>query len=100
MLGSQYLIDHCVAVLEERNHHYIFEHYIANALKCLNETVAKKYGGSYVSSWLSDLFEPKKEETETDGNKVAIDVIKKLKLQFKGDTKNGRSNGLNCEVRS
>lgn len=78
LLGSGYVIDHCVAAYTERQRREMYEIYVTDALYSLItvwSTNAKDVMKRYY-----DLLHPQKEDTRT-GQEIAEDIIKRHGLK-------------------
>lgn len=85
LIGRGYIVDHCVSLFNSRAKERLFQIYITDALKCLNDNVAKTLGGSTLKVRYYDLLESgNKQENEKTGDEIALEIIKKAGLKVKG----------------
>lgn len=85
LIGKGYIVDHCVSLFENRAKERLFQIYITDTLKCLNDNVAKVFGGATLKMRYYDLLESgKKTESEKTGDEIALEIIRKAGLKVKG----------------
>lgn len=82
MLGSEYVIDHCICALKERRSQEAFRSYIADSAMYINQSIAKTLGGTYLEKRYSDLFKAEREDERT-GDEIALEVIRKAGLKVR-----------------
>ena len=85
LIGKGYIVDHCVSLFNSRAKERLYQTYITDTLKCLNDNVAKIVGGSTLKARYHDLFEIGiKKESEKTGDEIALEIIRKAGLKVKG----------------
>lgn len=79
-MGRSYVIDHCMAALQEDEKQWAFRFYISECLRIVTENTAhlgEKCG--YISVSLSDLIEPKKEpKNQKTAEEIIADILADL----------------------
>lgn len=84
LFGSGYVVDHCISALSLNTENLKYKVYVADCLKNINEIMAKRYGGSYVSVRYSELIENNKpDKEEKTGDEIAADIIMRAGLKLK-----------------
>ncbi len=85
LIGKGYIVDHCVSLFNNKAKERLYQTYITDTLKCLNDNLAKVIGGSSIKARYYDLLEAgSKKESEKTGDEIAIEIIKKAGLKVKG----------------
>lgn len=83
LLGKGCVIDHCVSLFNKKQREKLFQTYVTETLKLINDNIAKIHGGSVLKTRYSELIETKKIDNRT-GDEVARNVIKRIGLKVKG----------------
>ena len=81
-MGSGYVIEHCVSAFSDMCEEKAFRSYIADGIKCISESVANQYGGSYLQERYADIITVSRVEEKT-GDEIALEVIKKAGLKVR-----------------
>lgn len=79
LMGSGYVVEHCVAAFAERCEKKAYRNYMADGIKCISETIANVYGGTYMENRLADLMDTTPEKT---GDEIALEVITRAGLKL------------------
>lgn len=79
-MGSGYVIEHCVSAFSDMCEEKAFRSYIADGIKCISESVANQFGGSYLQERYADIVSISRTEEKT-GDEIALEVIKKAGLK-------------------
>lgn len=102
LMGSGYVVDHCISALSLNAENLKYQLYITDCLKNINEIMAKRYGGSYVSVRYSELIGNNKQDKDEEktGDEIAIDIMMRagLKSRQEGGGENGHSDGTDGEA--
>lgn len=80
LLGSGYVIDHCIAALKEKNERRAAVVYITDTLKILNENVTRIGGGSTLKARYIDLVETKEPEPVRSSEQIINSIKDKLRM--------------------
>lgn len=88
LLGSGYVIEHCISAFSESTRKRAYEAYVTDALKNMNKSIAERFGGSYMTARFADIFEKKTQEHEMSGDEIAEDIIRRAGLRPKGGEEN------------
>ena len=80
LMGSGYVVEHCVAAFAERLETKAFRNYMADGMKCVSETLANYYGGAFLENRLADLMNTDA-EPEMTGDEIALDIITRAGLK-------------------
>lgn len=83
MIGKGYVIDHCVSLFKKKQEKKLYQIYVTDTLKMINDNIAKNFGGSIIKTKYSEIIEYKKADDRT-GDEVARDVINRIGLKVKG----------------
>lgn len=91
LMGSGYVIEHCVSVYSERCRDKAYKNYVADALMCISESTASCYGGSYLDTRYAELVGDVEVDDRT-GDEIALDIIERagLKVKCNGFDETGR----------
>ena len=81
-MGSGYVIEHCVSAFSDMCKKDAFRSYMADGIKCISESVANQYGGSYLQERYADIVTVSRVEEKT-GDEIALEVIKKAGLKVR-----------------
>ena len=81
-MGSGYVIEHCVSAFSDMCEEKAFRSYMADGIKCISESVANQYGGSYLQERYADIITVSRVEEKT-GDEIALEVIKKAGLKVR-----------------
>ena len=85
LIGKGYIVDHCVSLFNSRAKERLYQTYITDTLKCLNDNLAKVIGGTSIKARYYDLLEAgSQKESEKTGDEIAIEIIRKAGLKVKG----------------
>lgn len=85
LIGRGYIVDHCVSLFNSKAKERLYQIYITDTLKCLNDNLAKLIGGTVLKARYHDLLESgTKKESEKTGDEIALEIIKKAGLKVKG----------------
>lgn len=84
MMGSGYVIEHCVTAFSDICRQKAVEIYITDGIRCISESVAKAFGGSYMTERFADLVNNEHEEERT-GDEIALDIITRAGLKTRGN---------------
>ena len=87
LMGSGYVIEHCIAAISVFQQEKLFRCYVTDALKNINEIVAKLYGGYQMNVRYHDLLPETKAKDNEDnrtGDEIALDIIKRAGLKVSG----------------
>lgn len=88
LIGKGYIVDHCVSLFNNKAKERLYQTYITDTLKCLNDNLAKVIGGSSIKARYYDLLEAgSQKESEKTGDEIALEIIKKAGLKVKGKEK-------------
>ena len=80
VLGSGYVIEHCIAALDELGKKKTFETYVTDCLKALTENTANKEEKRYMTTRYADMvFTDKKPKKEHTAEEVKADILGKLR---------------------
>lgn len=79
-MGSGYVIEHCVSAFSDMCKEAAFRSYIADGVKCISESIANLYGGSYLQERYADIVSISHTEEKT-GDEIALEVIEKAGLK-------------------
>lgn len=79
MLGSGYVIDHCISVFRKEQEEIAFRNYVADALKMISENSAKQVGGSYLTIRYADVISMDNNIDEVDAEQEANNIINDFK---------------------
>lgn len=81
LMGSGYVIEHCVATFSEYCKEQAFRIYMADGVKCISESVANYLGGSYLQGRYAEIIrgDDYADESAT-GDEIALDVIERAGL--------------------
>lgn len=82
IIGSGYVIEHCVSTFLELKSIKIYQNYIADCLNNINEILAKTYSGKYVTARYSELINSTSKTSEKSGDEIALDIVKRAGLKF------------------
>ena len=80
MMGSGYVIDHCICAMRAMRIEEEFRYYVTDTLMYISESVANALGGSYLQGRFADMFKEKVEDERT-GDEIALEVIKRAGLK-------------------
>lgn len=83
LIGKGYVIEHCVSLFNRRQKEQIYRNYVTDTLKMINDNLTKISGGQYMKTRYAELVEPQLKDERT-GDEIAIDIIKRARLKFKG----------------
>ena len=83
MIGKGYVIDHCVSLFKKKQEKKLYQIYVTDTLKLINDNIAKNFGGAMIKTKYSELTQTVKEDNRT-GDEVAREVIGRLGLKVKG----------------
>lgn len=85
VLGSGYVIEHCIAALDDLRKKTTFEVYVTDCLKAISENSAGGQNRGYMKTryveLIRDDFKPKKEHTAEE---VKENILSKLKAMTEG----------------
>ena len=79
LMGSEYVIEHCVAEHNIRINQKAYQIYTTDLLKAIAET-----NGVEVYRRFADFISPTQEDKRT-GDEIALDIIKRAGLKVKED---------------
>lgn len=82
MLGSEYVVEHCVLAFDDYVRKKAYQEYVTDGLKCLSESIANYYGGSYLQRRYADIIDGVEEE-ELSADEIALGVIERAGLRVK-----------------
>ena len=86
LMGSGYVIEHCISALSELRREKTYQYYVADALKNINDIVAKTFSGPYMTSRLYEMNgNSVKTHVEKTGDEIAMEIIKRAGLKPKGE---------------
>lgn len=77
------MVEHCVSVLTESRKQRVFQNYIADGVKFINEAIAQQFNGVYLQDRFIELIEPQNKEPERTGDEIAADIIKRAGLKMR-----------------
>ena len=81
LLGSGYVIDHCVAALRQENERKAAVIYITDTLKMINENVTRIGGGSTLKARYIDIIQQSEQEEETrSADEIISNIRDKLRM--------------------
>lgn len=80
LMGSEYVIDHCICAMRAMRIEEEFRYYVTDSLMYINESVANALGGTYLQGRFADMFKEKAEDDRT-GDEIALEVIKRAGLK-------------------
>ena len=86
MLGSGYVIDHCVAALKLENEKKAAVIYITDTLKMINENVTRIGGGSTLKARYVDFIQQTEQKEETRSADEIINNIRDKLRMMGGET--------------
>lgn len=85
LIGKGYIVDHCVSLFNNKAKERLYQTYITDTLKCLNDNLAKVIGGTSIKARYYDLLEAgSQKESEKTGDEIALEIIRKAGLKVKG----------------
>lgn len=76
-MGRLYLIEHCVYVYNAKQERKLYEIYVTDRLKAINDSLASFYGGSTTKDRYVDLFESMR-NVVPDDSRTAEQVISSI----------------------
>ena len=82
LMGSGYVIEHCITAFSLYQQKKLFCQYTTDALKNINEIFAKTYGGTYMTQRYSEYFPEESHNREMSGDEIAADIIKRAGLRM------------------
>lgn len=83
MLGTPYVIDHCLLALEERARQEAYELYISEMVRSANNSIARALGGSEFGKSWKEIMDYKPETRTAD--EVKRHMMEKIKGLGAGD---------------
>lgn len=84
-IGRGYVVEYCITSFQKRREQLIFRSYISDALYCLNNAFAARFGGSELQTRFIDIVKPSlNEQDERSGDEIAEDIILRAGLSFGG----------------
>lgn len=84
MLGSEYVMEHCILAYNTYIEQQLYREYVTDGLRCLSESVANYYGGTYLQKRYADIIHGfKEEEDERSADEIVLEVIEKAGLSVK-----------------
>lgn len=78
------MIEHCVLAFDQFVKGKLYREYVTDGLKCLSESVATAFGGSYLQKRFADIIEGVTEE-EISADDIVIDIMERAGLKLKVD---------------
>lgn len=81
MLGSEYVIDHCVLAFNIQCRRESLEYYVTDALKVISESVAERIGGRYMEERFADLMNGTIQKDDRTADEIAADIIERAGLK-------------------
>ena len=72
--------DFCISLFQKEQEDKAVKIYYAECLRVITENTAKKVDGSYITTKLSDIINPKPVEKRT-GEEIAADIIKRAGIE-------------------
>lgn len=74
------MIEHCVSAFSDICKEEAYRSYIADGVKCIGESVANQFCGSYLQERYADIVSISRTE-EKSGDEIALEVIEKAGLK-------------------
>lgn len=85
LMGSGYVIEHCITAFSISQQRKLFYQYTTDAIKNINEILAKTYSGAYMTRRYAEYFPDERPEgKEMSGDAIAADIINRAGLKVKG----------------
>lgn len=81
LMGSGYVIEHCVSAFRKEQAEMQYRSYIADALKALADNTAR-HGGVIMRERYADMIGSGKKKDTRTGDEIAQDVIKRAGLRI------------------
>ena len=92
LFGSRYVIDHCIAALNKSRKESAYRSYVTDALKNINEILARNFGGSYLSMRYDDMMDEGAKGNEPEsGDEIVLSVFRNAGLRSKGGEPDGNA---------
>lgn len=79
------MVEHCVFTFSEYCRQEAFRSYITDGIKCMSESIATRYGGSYLQVRYAEIMERKEEAESKTGDEIAMDVISRAGLKIRSE---------------
>jgi hypothetical protein len=81
-MGSGYVIEHCVSAFPDYCQEQAYRAYIADGVKCMSESIAMHFGGSYLQERYMDMISVAPIQ-EKSGDEIALDIIRRAGLKVR-----------------
>lgn len=81
IIGREYIMQHCVAYMEQKMDERRYRAYITDALMAIAENTARFNGGKTMTGRWNDAYKP---VDTRSGDEIAVDVIRNAGLQARG----------------
>ena len=80
VLGSGYVIEHCIAALDELGKKRTFETYVTDCLKALTENTANSENRKYMTTRYAEMvYKDRKPQKEHTAEEVKTNILGKLR---------------------
>lgn len=83
MLGSGYVMEHCVSAFSDEVKDKIYRTYITDGIMNISESIAQAFGGRYLTQRYVDIIDTSDNDEET-ADEIVQRVIKEAELKING----------------
>lgn len=84
MLGSGYVMEHCVSAFSDRIKDKIYRMYITDGVMSISETIAQAFGGRCLTQRYADIIDTSNEDNEETADEIVMRIIKEAELKTNG----------------
>lgn len=82
-MGRVYLIEHCIYEYNRKQERRAYEAYIADGIKCINDSVAGFFGGKSLSYRFVDMLD-RMSGKQLDEDRTADEIISSISKKLEG----------------